>query len=172
MRFQWLILLALSAQAHRGEEVATDLTVADPTISWAITGEFHEGDELITLHLDYETPFAAPFELMVPHRDGYAEFRPRFAVVGQGLPQPTLEELAALPQPLPEGAGAYVELNGDSAREAYFEGVLRHAYWTTGATAVRLPAGESEVWIWSPEGTPGPFLFGFGVEENFTGKLQ
>lgn len=172
MRGLWLALLAVPARGHRGASVDTELEVADPTISWAVQGEFVEGDELITLHLDYDAPFAAPFELMVPHRARYAAFRPRFAVVAVGLPLPTPAEAAALPAPLPPGAGAYVALNDDREREPYFEGVLRHAYWTTGATAVRMPAGEVEVWIWSPDGEPGPFLLGFGVEENFTGKLE
>lgn len=168
----WWLLLAVPARGHRGDRVETDLDIADPTISWALQGEFVDGDEVFTLRLDYDTPFATPVEVMTPHRSRYAEFRPRFAVVAEGLPPPTPEELAALPRPLPEGTGVFFEWNDDAEREPYFEGVLRHVYWTSGTTALRLPAGRTEIWIWSPDGDPGPFLFALGVEENFTGKLE
>jgi hypothetical protein len=159
---RWMLplLLAEPALAHRPGELGTVVEVSDPTISWTLASAFEDGDEVFTLHLNYEEPFAAPFEILVPAR-------PAYAVVAPGLPAPSEEEQALLPDALPEGYGAYVEWNDDEERYAYFEGVLRRSLWSSGTVALALPAGETEVWIWSPDGATGEFQFAFGVEENF-----
>jgi len=162
-----LLLLLHPALAHRPGTLDTTLEVSDPTISWTLAGEFETGDEVYTLHLDYDEPFAAPFETFVPARAGLEDFRPAYAVVGPGLPLPSEEEQALLPEPLPDGDGAYVDWNDDPEREVYFEGVMRRSLWSSGTIALALGAGESEVWIWSPDGRAGDFQFAFGVEENF-----
>lgn len=162
-----LVLLILPAEAHRPEALDTTFEVDDPTISWTLTGAFETGDEVYTLVLDYEQPFAAPFELFVPAKRSLADHRPAYAIVGPGLPVPSAEEQELLPYELPDGQGAYIDWNDDPERFVYFEGVMRRTLWSSGTIALALPAGESQVWIWSPEGTTGDFQFAFGVEENF-----
>ena len=38
--------------------------------------------------------------------------------------------------------------------------------WTNGVVAHVLPAGDVRLWVWSPDGTTGKFVLGFGVEEG------
>lgn len=157
-----LLLSHVPSRLREGEP----FVVERPEVSVALFGEFVTGEERFVVKLTHATPFAAPLELFVPHEERLRAHRPAWAVVGPGLPAPSGEELAALPFPLPEGRGAVVELNRVEPRPAFFESVMRRFYWTSGALAVRLPRGESEVWIWCPEKTTGKFGLGAGVEEG------
>lgn len=164
----FLLLLPL-AHAHMPGDAALDTTVEDPLISWALDGEFHEGDEVFVIRLPLSGGLAIPFELLVPHERRYQDWRPAYAVVGPGLPAPTREALARLPRPLPDGFGAYVDLNEHAERLIIFESVLRQMYYSSGPVGLPLGAGETQVWIWSPDGATGPWVLGFGVEEGFGG---
>lgn len=166
-----LVVLVGPAGAHRPVGVPETTRIEDPTISWALEGRFETGNEVFVVKFDMPRDFALPFEILVPHRGKYAEFRPAFAVVGEGLFDPTPVELDALPREIPYGMGVYVDLNEVEERDVFFEGVFRRAYWSSGTTAVPLLAGDHEIWIWSPDGDTGPFLVGMGVEEDF-GPLE
>lgn len=154
--------------AHVPRVAAAELDVESPTVSHAIYGTL-DGDEaqVFVTRLAFEDPFALPFEILVPRRDALAEHRPMFAVVGPGLPAPTPAELALLPRPLPAGAGVFLERNDAPERPVIFESFTRRAFWTSGPVALALRAGEHEVWVFSPDGTAGDFVLGFGVEEDF-----
>ncbi len=168
MRIPLLLALLLApAQAHRPGLLDYTLEVEDPTISWTLNGSFEDGDEVFTILLDYEAPFAAPFEIFVPARRSLADHRPAYAIVGPGLPEPDDDLRALLPEEVPEGEGVFVDWNDDPERFVYFEGVMRRTLWSSGTTAVALQAGLNQVWIWSPDGSAGDFQFAFGVEENF-----
>jgi hypothetical protein len=161
-------LVAPVARGHQpGAAGETLVTVPDPKVSWVFVGEFHDGDEVFQFDLDYDEGFAFPVEVLVPHRSEYRDFRPRFAVVGPGLPAPTDEQRSALPREVPDGMGVFVEMNDRPDRVVLFEGVLRRMYWTSEAVALAVDAGETQVWVWSPDETPGPFSLGLGVEEDF-----
>ncbi len=161
-----LVFLA-PAYAHRPSVVASTVEVEDPTISWTFNGTFEDGEEVFTLTMRFEEPFALPVEVMSPARRALADHRPAFVIVGPGLPEPTDEERALLPGEVPEGEGIFLELNEDAERDVYFEGIMRRTLYSSGTTAIALMAGDYEVWIWSPDGTVGDFQFAFGVEENF-----
>jgi hypothetical protein len=170
MRWSIVALLLVSpASAHRPAPAELRTVIDDPTISWVIAGELHDGDEVYTIALDFPRPFALPFELMTEKRAGTADFRPAYAVVGAGLPVPSVEVTAALPMPLPEGWGAFVAWNDEPEREIYFEQVMRRNLYTTGSHALALREGPHEIWIWNPDGLPGDWQMGFGVEEDFGG---
>jgi len=162
------VLCALPAPAHAPGRLRPDevFVLEKPNISYAVFGEFVTGEERFVLKVTHEGRFGAPVELLVPHQANLQEHRPAWAVVGPGLPAPSAEELAALPAPLPPGWGAVVDLNQVTPRPALFESVMRRFFWTSGALAVVFPAGESEVWIWSPAKTSGKFGLGYGVEEG------
>lgn len=162
----WLLPIAV---AHQPAAVETELEVANPYISYAVNGTFATGEEVYTVHLAYDRGFALPFELLVEKRSGNEEFRPMYAVVGPGLPEPTEAERALLPRDLPEGAGVFLDANDDAERLVIFESVMRRFYWSTEATALALVPGDHEVWVWSPDGDTGDFVLGFGVEEDFSG---
>lgn len=163
-----LLLLVLLAAGHQPAQVETEFDVPKPKISYAINGRFETGDEVFVAHLTYDAPFALPFELLTEKRRAYAEFRPRYVVVGPGLPAPDDELRALLPREVPEGAGVFADLNDDAERLVIFEGVMRRFYYSSDTTALVLGAGDHEVWIWSPDGDAGDFVLGMGVEEDFS----
>lgn len=163
-----LPLLALPALPHSMTQVDGETTIEDPTFSYGVEGEIG-GDAVFTIHLPMPRDFATPMEILVPNRAKYEDFRPAYAVIGEGLPTPTEEEIAALPFEIPEGKGAFVDLNQDPERFVMFESFGRNVYISSGTVALPLRQGDVEVRIWSPDGAEGPFTFAFGLEENFGG---
>ena len=164
-----MLLFVPEASAHRPSTAEAVTTIDDPTVSWVVNGELHNGDEVFRVKLDFPRPFALPFELMTEHRAGAADFRPAVAIVGPGLPSASAEVAARLPRTVPAGWGVYVDFNEATDREVYFEQVMRRTMYTTGSFAIALREGPNEVWIWNPDGTPGDWQLGLGVEEDFTG---
>jgi hypothetical protein len=164
----WILLCVPLLRAHQPGANEGITEIEDATISYAIYGDFPTGSELREVHLTLPTPYALPFELLVPHIAGNEDFRPMYAVVGPGLPAPTEEEAALLPKALPEGWGVFLDQNDNEPRDVVFEGFLRRVSWSTGTIAIPLREGDHEIWIWSPEQTPGEFVMGFGVEEDFS----
>lgn len=169
-----LVLLAAllgvtTAHAHQPQAGDGETWVIDkPKISWALYGGFETGDEVFTVELTYDEPFALPFELMTEHRAKYENFRPAYAIVGPGFPEPSDADRDFLPRDVPDGAGVFIERNDDEDRRVYFESILRRSFWTSGTIALPLVVGDYEIWIWSPDGDTGDFVFGFGVEEDFS----
>jgi len=159
--------LGRTGHAHVPRVAAAELEVESSAVSHAIYGTL-DGDptQVFVTRLRFDQPFALPFEILVPRRAGLREHRPAFAVVGPGLPVPTDEELALLPRPLPAGAGLFLERNDALDRPVIFESFTRRAFWTSGPIALALEPGEHEVWVFSPAGTAGDFVLGFGVEEE------
>lgn len=161
------VLLLSPAHAHSPTDLSASTVIDDSTTSYAIYGHFETGDELFKVLLDFPTDFAAPFEVLVPHRSKWKDHRPVYAVVGPGLPTATDDELAFLPETPPDGWGVYVDRNDETERYVIFESFLRGMYWSSRPTALPLLAGEVEIWIWSPEGSTGEVVMAFGVEESF-----
>lgn len=163
------LIAAWPATAHMPEKIALDQTVEKPKISWALYGRFDKGDEVYTIRLSYDSGFALPFELLVPHHDDLERFRPAYAVVGPGLPAPTDDERTFLPRDVPAGAGVFIARNDAPERLVIFESIMRRVFWSTGPVALALRAGDYEVWVFNPDGTTGDFTLGLGVEEDFSG---
>ena len=164
-----LIVVGAPAWGHRPTSFDADEIITDSTISWTIPGDFTTGEEVFSFTLEYESPFAAPFEVLVPTEGDNGTFRPQYAIIGPGLPEPSAATLEALPADatVEPGSGVFFEANDDENRFLFFEGVMRRALVSSGSTAVALGAGTFTVWIWSPDQRAGEFMFGFGVEENF-----
>lgn len=158
--------LAAVAHSPGALDPSRPFEVEDATISRALYGVFEAPDDVFVIRLRFERDFAFPIELMVPHQQALRDHRPAFAIVGAGLPQPASSDGAILPRPLPAGAGAFVEPNAIDPRPAFYETFTRRFFWTSGVIAVVLPAGDYEIWVWSPGGTTGKFVVGFGVEER------
>lgn len=167
MKPLWLLALPL-AHAHQPTTLDDTFEVENPYISYAATGTFTTGDEVFTVKLSYDRGFALPFEMLVEKRPASKDHRPMYAVVGPGLPEASEDVKALLPKELPEGSGVYLDRNDDPERLVIFESVMRRFYWTSEAVALALPPGDFEVWLWSPVGTTGDFVLGFGVEEDFS----
>lgn len=166
-----VLLLGLSprGQAHRPTAVEREFEIELPEVSHAVYGELAGPGDVYTIRLTFARPFAMPIEILVPHRRKLEQHRPVFAIVGPGLPAPTPEEAALLPRALPPGAGVYLERYASEERLVIFESFSRRMFWSSGPIALALAPGDHEIWVFAPEGTPGDFVLGFGVEEDFTG---
>jgi len=173
MRYKILLVLMLLASglavvnAHRPGTIKATTSVSNPYVSWVFAGIFEKGDEVFVLKMDMERAFAMPFEIFVPRQEIFRDFRPRYAIVGPGLPKPSRLTQALLPKPVPKGMGVFYEANDKPTREVFFETVMRRAMWSSGTIAIPLQKGKYEVWMWSPDGDIGKFQFAFGVEEKF-----
>jgi hypothetical protein len=168
-----VILGATLADAHQPILAALDQEIDDPGISHAIYGDFRDGSEVFTIRMRFDTGFALPFELLVPHKSGLRDHRPMYAVLAPGLPPAESAEedlLPALPEgiEMPSGAGLYLDRNDDPEREVIFESFTRRVFWSSSPVALAVQPGELVVLIWSPHGSTGGFVFGFGVEEDFS----
>lgn len=157
-----------SSHAHVPLIAGELVEIEQPDISHALYGTIVAPDDVFVLRLAYDEPFALPFEILVPRRKELEDHRPAFAVVGPGLPPPLPEQADLLPRPIPAGQGVFLEANDAAERLLIFESFTRRVFWSSGPIALALPAGEFEVWIFSPEGTTGDFVLGFGVEEDFS----
>lgn len=162
----WLSSDRAHAHQPRVLEAGTPFVVDDPLLSAALYGTFDSGDEFFEVELELTAPLALPIEVLVPRRDAYEDHRPLYAIVGAGLPAPTEAVEALLPRALPEGAGVLLGRYELQDREVIFESFTRRIFWTNGVTAYVLPAGDVRIWMWSPSGTKGDFVLGFGVEEG------
>jgi len=163
-----VLLRADVAHAHSPALLCADqpYAVTDATVSRALYGVFHAPDQVFVITMHPATRIALPFEILVPHRDELRDHRPAYAIVARGLPRPSPDVAAHLPRPLPDGAGVFIDWNDAPTREVEFESFLRRVYWSSGTIAVLVPAGDVEIWVWSPRGTTGKFVLGFGVEEG------
>lgn len=168
-----LVFGALLTPSHRALahqpnvlEAGEVFVVEDPLLSYALYGEFAAPDDFFEAQMNLSTPLAIPIEVLVAARDSLKDHKPLYAIVGPGLPQPSEAERALLPRPLPEGAGAVIGRYEREDREVIFESFTRRAFWTNGVVAHVLPAGDIRLWVWSPGGTTGKFVLGFGVEEG------
>jgi hypothetical protein len=147
-------------------ESGESFMVDDPLVSAALYGEFKRADDFFEVQLQPDTPVALPVEILVPQRDPLRGHRPLFAIVAEGLPEVTEAQQRLLPRELPAGAGVLLGSYEPGEREVIFESFTRRVFWTNGVTAYVLPAGDVRIWIWSPDGTLGRFVLGFGVEEG------
>lgn len=166
-----LILLcsvSRSSQAHLPVVAEPGLEIEQSTISHAIYGAIEAPDDVHIVRLSFDEAFALPFEILVPRRARLAEHRPAFALIGPGLPAPTPEQAAILPHPVAPGAGVFLELNDLADRPVIFESFTSRVFWSSTPVALALAPGAFEIWIFSPTGSTGDFVLGFGVEEDFS----
>jgi hypothetical protein len=166
-----ILLFATPLWAHQPKILEEDMVINHPDVSHALYGVFTEETPHFKVRMSFSHPFAMPFEVLVPHRDELTDFRPAFAIISPGLPQPTSDGLAALEAQgieIPSGSGAYVHLNDEAERMVIFESFTRRVFWSTGPVAIPLGAGASEIHLWVQDGQYGPATLGFGVEEDFS----
>ena len=120
----FLLLFATPLWAHQPKVLEADMRIDHPDISHALYGVFTEETPHFKVRMKFSEPFAMPFEVLVPHRDELKDFRPAMAVISPGLPPPSSEELAELEAQgieIPDGSGAYVNLNDTPERMVIFE---------------------------------------------------
>ena len=165
------LLLASTGQGHQPATLDDVRVIEKPTISHALYGELSEEVPLLEIKMEFEQGFAMPFELLVPHKSEFQNFRPVMAVVAPGLPAPNATESDLLQEvgiEIPDGSGVYVDQNNDEERLVIFESFTRRVFWSTGPIALAVRPGTTQIFVWSPEGENGAITVGFGVEEDFS----
>lgn len=165
------LLLASAGESHQPATLDDVRVVEKPTISHALYGALSEEVPVLEIKMDFEQAFAMPFELLVPHKSEFQNFRPMMAVVAPGLPPPNATEsdlLQAAGIEIPDGVGVYVDQNDDEERLVIFESFTRRVFWSSGPIALAVAAGTTQIFVWSPEGETGAITVGFGVEEDFS----
>lgn len=165
------LLLASAGQGHQPATLDGVRVIEKPTISHALYGELSDEVPVLEIKMDFEQSFAMPFELLVPHKSEFQNFRPMMAVVAPGLPPPNATESDLLREAgieIPDGTGVYVDQNDDEERLVIFESFTRRVFWSTGPIALAVGPGTTQIFVWSPEGETGAITVGFGVEEDFS----
>lgn len=100
--------------------------------------------------------------VLVPVAPQYAEFRPSFAVMGPGLPEPGEK----LPVALKPGTGAIVLRDpGEASRRQFFEPFGNKSYYRGPETTVRLEPGTYTAIVWDPARKKGDYVAAIGKKE-------
>lgn len=123
-------------------------------------------DDVDYYRLQVQGPTRLFAQVIVPVCPGYEEFRPSFAVIGPGLPDPTGE----LPVLLPEGYGAIIVPNGTPGqpRESFYEPFGGKSYYDGPLfdQTVEMP-GDWQLITWDPYGMGGDYVTVLGAGEEF-----
>lgn len=164
--------VAGNAAAHVPYLERTDYTpqapfvVQDPPHSIAVYGWLQDGTDVdvFTMTISNATPLFA--EILVPVAPAYADFFPKFAVIGPGLPPPT----EALPVSLPAGHGAIVLNYASTQREKEFEPFGGKYYYQGPDFDETVTAtGTWQIVVWDPQHKKGDYVLAVGREEGFEG---
>lgn len=149
------LLLASPAGAHLppSEE--------DLALTRSVAGAFESGDEVFALSLHLEVAMAVPVDVLVPPSDRYEEHRPALLLLGEGTRALAADDVARLPVDAEEG---WLTWNQEAERPLVFDVSARRVWWSSGPVALPLAAGDYQLVVWSPEGTPGAFGVGVGVD--------
>lgn len=104
--------------------------------------------------------------VLVPQCAEYEEVYPWIAVVGPGLPAPTVD----LPLGLPPATGALVQQNSASEPpDTFYEPFSRKSYYRFAHLVVEdATQGAWQAWVWDPEGAPVDYVATIGFRERFT----
>jgi hypothetical protein len=101
-------------------------------------------------------------DCIVPVFPEYGEFRPSFALIGQGLPDPG----EPLPVALGPGEGAIVlHDEGTTPRETFYEPFGNKSYYQGPTLEMDIPAGTYRLVYWDPAGNRGDYVAAIGKYE-------
>jgi len=144
------------------------IPIGDPTFaSAAIYGRLGQPDEVDLYRFTPSKIAPLPFDALVPVRSALSAFRPRVALVAQGLEVQSPEEF---PVQLPKGYGAiFVTDSKSTPRSVFFEPYSMERYWKSGNRTVELPSGvPAYIAVFDPTGQTGEYVIGAGTVENFS----
>lgn len=170
------LLWAAPAQAHfpylsDGEYGApeTAFEIEDIDVSMVL---YHiVGCDALQLWLSFEAEAGHPLiaQLAIPKLDRLADYRPSFAVIGPGLPQPEVDLPFEMPE---EGLGAWVYDTSDIAEpEYFFEPFSQTESWILVKIEEEplADAGRYYLVAWVPSRMTGKLWVTAGIEEDFSG---
>lgn len=168
----WVGLLGPAAWAHvpyletRDYSPEQPFAVGDVTQSKAVYAWLKNGGDVDVYNFEITAPTRLLVDVLVPVCPDYATFRPAYAIVGPGLPQPA----EPIPYELPEGYGAIVVPPGDpSSWEVLYEpfGGKRYYDGPNFDQEISTP-GQWSLVYWDPAGVGGDYVAAIGYEEAFS----
>lgn len=163
-------LMALSASAHApefpggNESLGQAKEIHDPTKSWAIYAELHEGGEAQYYLLSMKEGEKITVSLTASRSATDRGFLPSVALMGRGI-----ERNDTVPSyvEVPEGAGVEVAQGALPSRQSY-EPFSPSAFYELGAIAVTAPQdGDYYLAIYEND-TGGNYGMAVGLRESFT----
>ena len=165
------MLLALpTVQAHtpttagENESLDTAKIINDPTKSWAIYAELHEGGEAQYYKFDLEAGQTILVELFIPTDPSLGDFTPSFVLMGHDI-----ESSGVVPDfvEVPEGEGALV-VNGIKPDQATFEPFSPGSFYTLAKIVMDAPSTDTYyVAVFEPS-QGGRYGLAIGEREAFT----
>ena len=168
------VVAATSALAHVPHIERSDYSgqaparISDVRQSLAFYGHLSSGSDVDVMTFRTTGPTRLKIEFLVPACSAYANFYPRFAIVGPGLPAAP----AGFPLAVPPGQGAVVIDNPviAGARPTMYEPFGGKSYYECPGLDVTLPRGGSwSIVVWSPQGYAGDYVLAPGYVERFAG---
>jgi hypothetical protein len=169
-----LLLSAAPARAHFPHlsdgtygDAASAFVVEDPAVSMVL---YHPVTcDALQLWLTFEAEAGFPLigQLAVPKLARLTDYRPTLALIGPGLPAPTV----ALPFELPEGAGAQVWETTAVEPEEFFEPFTGTTSWILVKIEEQPLPAAGRFWLvaWSSTRQTGKLWVTVGIEEDFSG---
>lgn len=165
-----LLLLVPTVQAHSvltagdNESLATAMVVQDPTKSWAVYAELHEGGEAQYYTFDIAEGQTILVQLFVSTSAEDATFTPGFAIMGPGL-----TDRGAVPAYVerPNGTGVVAQ-DGVWPAQATYEAFAPSSFYDLGRITMSAPAtGTYYVAVYEPT-RGGRYGLAIGERESFT----
>jgi hypothetical protein len=163
-----ITLCTQSASAHVPYLESEDFDFAAPFIAWdgaqsiAVYSWLESAGDIDVYWVVCNKPTDFYVELLVPVCPAYARFFPQFALIGPGLPAPSV----------PIGLGVYRATMAPWAdrtepRKTFYEPFGGKSYYEGPDYDARVGPGLYLLLVWDPEGNSGDYVVGIGKEERF-----
>ena len=168
------------APAVQGDPFPGAIRLPDVAVSRAVYGTLAPWESFDAYRLKVSRPVSTPVEMLVPKAGRYRDFRPAFALVGQGLPAAgvpppfIVERLRTAYTAVSLVPGAYPRVlvvpdPGAAARVGFYEPFSFTSYYRGGATRVELRPGVTyHLVVYVSAGQTGEYALGIGEAEKFT----
>ena len=158
-----IITAHVPVSAQDGDTLETAFFIEDPTKTWVIYSELHEGAEPQYFAFEIEAGTRIRMMLAIPVTADPESFQPSIALMGPGL-----TNSSSIPDyiEIPESSGVMI-YESESATLAY-EGFTPTSFYEMIQFEILAPAtGEYYFAVFEPDGG-GAFSIGLGYTESFT----
>ncbi len=165
-----VVLVPAVASAHSpmgsgdNESLATATVVPEPTKSWAIYADLHEGGEAQYYRFDLLAGQRIYVQLFTSTAPEDADFTPSMALMGPGI---GMNETAPAYVEVPQGAGKIV-LAGVRPAQATYEAFAPSSFAQVALVSMDAPANGTFVVAVFDEARGGPYGLAIGSRESFT----
>lgn len=136
--------------------------VPEPWFMWFVMGELSSPEDVDMAQFDYKAGDRFKAEMFIPAHDELRDFNPTIALIGPGLPPPTV----TLPFTLPEGMGAVVATSDGTFD--YFDAFTQVTFLPRAKIELAMPeTGRYYVAVYGQPIGSARYALDIGVMENF-----